>query len=87
MYFSLTTILWYLYPSSYHQECVDEELEDFPRRMSEWLFRIMRDMADRNTLSEHYIRLEREAEEDPKKQWSYAVVWKWCELDSHPKDK
>ncbi|KAG0730077.1 Secreted protein acidic and rich in cysteine [Chionoecetes opilio] len=68
-------------------ECVEEELEDFPRRMSEWLFHIMRDMADRETLSEHYVRLEREAEEDPKKQWSYAVVWKWCELDSHPKDK
>ncbi|XP_045123782.1 SPARC-like [Portunus trituberculatus] len=68
-------------------ECVDEELEDFPRRMSEWLFHIMRDMAERHTLSEHYVRLEREAEEDPKKQWSYAVVWKWCELDSHPKDK
>lgn len=68
-------------------ECVNEELEDFPRRMSEWLFHIMRDMAQRHTLSEHYVRLEREAEEDPKKQWSYAVVWKWCELDSHPKDK
>lgn len=68
-------------------ECENEELEDFPRRMSEWLFSIMRDMADRQTLSEHYIRLEREAEEDPKKQWSYAVVWKWCDLDSHPRDK
>nr|XP_045602585.1 SPARC-like [Procambarus clarkii] len=66
--------------------CEESELEDFPRRMSEWLFNIMRDMADRETLSEHYIRLEREAEEDATKQWTYAVVWKWCELDSHPKD-
>nr|XP_053641995.1 SPARC-like [Cherax quadricarinatus] len=67
-------------------KCEESELEDFPRRMSEWLFNIMRDMADRQTLSEHYIRLEREAEEDATKQWTYAVVWKWCELDSHPKD-
>ncbi|KAG7172906.1 SPARC-like [Homarus americanus] len=68
-------------------ECDESELEDFPRRMSEWLFNIMRDMADRETLSDHYIRLEREAEDDAKKQWTYAVVWKWCELDTHPKDR
>ncbi|XP_071528735.1 SPARC [Panulirus ornatus] len=67
-------------------ECSPGELEDFPRRMSEWLFNIMREMAEREILSEHYVRLEREAEENPSKQWTYAVVWKWCELDSHPKD-
>ncbi|KAK3863833.1 hypothetical protein Pcinc_030436 [Petrolisthes cinctipes] len=67
--------------------CEEDELEDFPRRLSEWLFNIMRDLADRQTLSEHYVRLERAAEEDTSKQWTYAVVWKWCELDSHPKDK
>ncbi|KAF2368207.1 SPARC/Testican calcium-binding domain [Trinorchestia longiramus] len=68
-------------------ECEDEELADFPRRMREWLFSVMRDMADRQILSEHYEKLEREAEEDESQKWSNAVVWKWCDLDGHPKDK
>jgi len=68
-------------------ECEEEELEDFPRRMNEWLFNIMRDMADRQFLSEHYKQLELEAEENPTKRWTNAVVWKWCELDAHPRDR
>lgn len=69
------------------KECKQSELDDFPRRMNEWLFSIMRDMADRKALSEHYLELEKEAEEDPTKQWTNAVVWKWCDLDSHPRDR
>ncbi|KAK7066822.1 hypothetical protein SK128_011702 [Halocaridina rubra] len=69
------------------ENCKDSELADFPRRMSEWLFNIMRDMADRKTLSQHYLRLEQEAESNPSKQWTNAVVWKWCELDSHPRNR
>ena len=72
---------------SYFQECESGELEDFPRRMTEWLFSIMRDLADRQSLSNHYLKLEKEAESDESKKWSYAVVWKWCDLDGHPKDK
>lgn len=68
-------------------ECESGELEDFPRRMTEWLFSIMRDLADRQSLSNHYLKLEKEAESDENKKWSYAVVWKWCDLDGHPKDK
>ena len=62
-------------------------MEDFPRRMREWLFSIMRDMADRQVLSSHYLEMEKEAESDERKKWTYSVVWKWCELDGHPKDK
>lgn len=69
------------------QECEDEDLSDFPRRMREWLFSVMRDMADRQILSEHYKKLEEEAEADATQKWSNAVVWKWCDLDGHPKDK
>ncbi|XP_064117959.1 SPARC-like isoform X2 [Macrobrachium nipponense] len=69
------------------RDCQESELEDFPRRMKEWLFSIMRDMADRKSLSEHYLALEQEAEEDSNKQWTNAVVWKWCDLDSYPRDR
>lgn len=55
--------------------------------MNEWLFNIMRDMADRQILSEHYLQLEKEAEDNPTKRWTNAVVWKWCELDAHPRDR
>lgn len=68
-------------------ECAEEELVDFPRRMREWLFNVMRDMADRQILSPHYRQLEEEAEQDETQKWSNAVVWKWCDLDGHPKDK
>jgi len=68
------------------KECEAEELDDFPRRMREWLFNIMRDMADRELLSQHYISMEKEAETDQNKKWTNAVVWKWCELDGHPRD-
>lgn len=69
------------------RDCKETELEDFPRRMKEWLFSIMRDMADRKSLSEHYLALEKEAEQDSTKQWTNAVVWKWCDLDSYPRDR
>lgn len=68
-------------------ECVTAELEDFPRRMRDWLFNIMRDMAERKELSEYYLQLEREAEENQDKRWINGVIWKWCDLDAHPKDK
>ncbi|KAA0192003.1 hypothetical protein HAZT_HAZT001558 [Hyalella azteca] len=68
-------------------ECEPEDLADFPRRMREWLFSVMRDMADRHILSAHYEKLEREAEDDETQKWSNAVVWKWCDLDGPPKDK
>ena len=55
--------------------------------MREWLFNIMRDMADREELSDHYKKMEKMAEEDEGKKWLNAAVWKWCELDEHPKDK
>jgi len=69
------------------QECIDEELADFPRRMRDWLFNVMRDMADRHILSDHYQQIEKETEEDETQKWSKAVVWKWCDLDGHPKDQ
>jgi len=28
-------------------QCQQDELDDFPRRMREWLFNVMKEMADR----------------------------------------
>lgn len=37
-------------------------MEDFPRRMREWLFNVMRELAERDELSPHYKELEQEAQ-------------------------
>jgi len=68
-------------------ECKEEEMADFPRRMRDWLFNIMRDLADRQELSPHYLKLEREAETNLTRRWSNAAIWKWCDLDGHPHDR
>eukprot|EP00095_Tigriopus_kingsejongensis_P003772 maker-scaffold1165_size57908-snap-gene-0.11 protein:Tk03772 transcript:maker-scaffold1165_size57908-snap-gene-0.11-mRNA-1 annotation:"Sparc" len=67
-------------------DCSKEELIDFPRRMREWLFNVMKELAEREELSNFYTEMEREAEEDIEKRWENAAVWKWCDLDGHPSD-
>jgi len=69
--------------------CNEEEMGDFPRRMRDWLFNVMREMADRRELSPHFLQMEREAERstDDSKKSVTAAVWKWCDLDGHPHDK
>merc|ERR1712126_281096 len=71
-------------------DCKEEEMAEFPERMREWLFNVMREMAERRALSEHYLQLERESEDldsDNDEKWVNAVVWKWCDLDEEPRDK
>lgn len=68
-------------------KCSEDEMEDFPRRMREWLFNVMHDLAQRHELEDPYLELEQEAERDLAKKWSNAVIWKFCELDSHPYDR
>lgn len=68
-------------------QCEEEEMEDFPRRMREWLFNVMQDLARRHELNEPYKQLEEEAETMQSRQWVNAVIWKFCELDSHPHDR
>ncbi|KDR16367.1 SPARC isoform X2 [Zootermopsis nevadensis] len=67
-------------------ECSTEQMADFPRRMRDWLFNIMRDLADRQELTPYYLKMEREAETNLTRRWSNAAVWKWCDLDGHPHD-
>ena len=62
-------------------------MADFPRRMRDWLFNVMRDMADRHDLSPHFLQMEREAEKDLSRKWANAAIWKFCDLDGHPHDR
>lgn len=69
------------------EPCTTEELEDFPRRMRDWLFNVMKDLAERHELSDDYTKLEQEAEASINHKWVNAVIWKFCDLDSHPNDR
>ncbi|OAD55191.1 hypothetical protein WN48_05210 [Eufriesea mexicana] len=68
-------------------ECREEDMADFPRRMRDWLFNIMRDLADRQELPSHYLKMQREAETNHTLRWTNAAIWKWCDLDGHPHDR
>lgn len=68
-------------------ECTEDEMNDFPRRMREWLFNVMQDLAQRHELNEGFLRLEKEAEKSQGRKWVNAVIWKFCDLDSHPHDR
>ncbi|XP_012283372.1 SPARC [Orussus abietinus] len=67
--------------------CKEEDMLDFPRRMRDWLFNIMRDLADRQELPSHYLKMQREAETNMTLRWTNAAIWKWCDLDGHPHDR
>lgn len=63
------------------QECNVDEMEDFPRRMRDWLFNVMRDLVERDEINDHYKAMELEAETNLTRRWANAAVWKWCDLD------
>lgn len=63
-------------------ECDGDDLEDFPRRMRDWLFNVMSELADRSELSYYYQKMRKEAEANLASRWSNAAVWKWCSLDA-----
>ncbi|XP_034936803.1 SPARC [Chelonus insularis] len=67
--------------------CKEQDMLDFPRRMRDWLFNIMRDLADRQELPSHFLKMQREAETNMTLRWTNAAIWKWCDLDGHPHDR
>ncbi|XP_011195441.1 SPARC [Zeugodacus cucurbitae] len=71
----------YYGPCHEQKSCADEDMKDFPRRMRDWLFNVMRDLAERDELTEHYMQMELEAETNMTRRWANAAVWKWCDLD------
>lgn len=68
-------------------KCSDDEMADFPRRMRDWLFNVMRDLADRRELSPKFLEMEKDAESNMTRRWTNAAMWKFCDLDGHPPDR
>jgi hypothetical protein len=69
-------------------ECTDELMAQFPDRMSDWLFQVMKELKKRREL--HNLDWEEmisEAENDEEKKHIYPVIWKFCDLDIKPHDK
>ncbi|XP_052266206.1 SPARC-like isoform X2 [Dreissena polymorpha] len=64
--------------------CPTKELENFPSRMRDWLFRVMTTMAYRHELDD-YHDLAVSALED--KKHADAVIWEFCDLDKDPEDR
>jgi len=59
-------------------ECRKEVLEDFPRRMREWLDHIISKKihTNKDEDSDHLTR-----------KWIDAIIWKFCDLDKQPHDR
>ncbi|KAL5018791.1 hypothetical protein ScPMuIL_004513 [Solemya velum] len=64
--------------------CPDKEMEQFPIRMRDWLFAVMRELANRHMLDEYLDMLEDARRDD---MHADAVLWKFCDLDNHPRDR
>ncbi|MFH4973363.1 hypothetical protein AB6A40_000072 [Gnathostoma spinigerum] len=69
-------------------ECTDELMEQFPARMADWLFQVMRELKKRRELNNmEWEELIAAAEQDDEKKHVYPVIWKFCDLDIKPHDK
>ncbi|KAF8371583.1 ost-1 [Pristionchus pacificus] len=69
-------------------ECTDELMSQFPDRMSDWLFQVMKELKSRRELHKlEWEELLDEAETDDEKKHVYPVIWKFCDLDVKPHDK
>ncbi|KAI1296930.1 Sparc [Halotydeus destructor] len=60
--------------------CEKEVLEDFPRRMKDWLYTVMTTRIP-NPEALH------DANHHTASKWVDAVIWKFCDLDKHPHDR
>lgn len=63
------------------QKCSEDEMLDFPRRMKEWLFHVMRELAERQELDRKLVEKMTHIESELNKKWARAAVWKFCSLD------
>jgi len=69
-------------------ECTDEHMLQFPARMADWLFQVMKELKKRRELHKlEWEELISEAETDDDKKHVYPVIWKFCDLDIKPHDK
>ncbi|KAE9421024.1 hypothetical protein Angca_002148 [Angiostrongylus cantonensis] len=69
-------------------ECTDDLMAQFPERMADWLFQVMKELKRRRELDKlEWEELLQEAEMDDEKRHVYPVIWKFCDLDIKPHDK
>jgi len=69
-------------------QCTDELMAQFPDRMADWLFQVMKELKKRRELTNmEWEELISEAEKDDEKKHVYPVIWKFCDLDIKPHDK
>uniref|UniRef100_A0A914N5R0 SPARC/Testican calcium-binding domain-containing protein n=2 Tax=Meloidogyne incognita group TaxID=654580 RepID=A0A914N5R0_MELIC len=60
----------------------------FPERMADWLFQVMKELKKRRELQGlEWEELINEAEQNDDKRHVYPVIWKFCDLDIKPHDK
>lgn len=59
------------------QNCDAEEMLDFPRRMREWLFHVMKELADRQELDVKLAARISHVETELNTKWTRAAIWKW----------
>jgi len=70
------------------EPCTQDHLDQFPIRMADWLFQVMRDLKKRQELhGDKWQRMIDEAENDDHLKHVYPVIWKFCDLDTKPHDK
>jgi len=80
--------LEYLGPCKQLDMCTDELMAQFPERMADWLFQVMKELKKRRELTNlEWEELIVEAESDDEKKHVYPVIWKFCDLDIKPHDK
>lgn len=81
------THLEYLGQCKELEPCTDALLAQFPARMADWLFQVMKDLKKRQELhGDDWIRLVGEAESNDQVRHIYPVIWKFCDLDVKPHD-
>lgn len=80
--------LEYMGPCKELDECTEDHMKQFPERMADWLFQVMKEMKKRQELhGEKWLSLLDEAESDDEYKHVYPVLWKYCDLDRKPHDK
>jgi len=69
-------------------ECTEPLMAQFPERMADWLFQVMKELKKRRELHNlEWEELVTQAEQDDEKRHVYPVIWKFCDLDIKPHDK
>nr|BAK22656.1 secreted protein [Pinctada fucata] len=65
--------------------CEDLEMKQFPDRMSNWTYVVMKEMARCHQLDTEYLDLLKKATADD--HHTDAILWKFCDLDIRPHDR